>query len=290
MPRRFVSLVAAVVLCVGMTPANAQVPGESTTPQTTDCSSAASLFSPECTGLAASPYAFGQSYGNSSGNRQGLNGAATQTLPSSPTATGASGIYQNIPTYVDQAPFGQLPAGASQYNPYAGSRQQRQRPTEFQRIVAGAVGQALPIFGANLFSNTAAAFVPIDRTPVTADYVVGPGDQILIRVWGQVTFNVHATVDRAGDIYIPKVGNIEVAGLHFEQLNGYLKDQIGHVFRNFDLSTNMGQLRSIQIYVVGNARQPGSYTVSSLSTLVNALFFSGGPSEHGSGSDDIRSL
>ena len=128
----------------------------------------------------------------------------------------------------------------------------------------------------------AAQFAPIDRTPVTSDYVVGPGDQLLIRVWGQVNFNVHATVDRAGDIYIPQVGNIEVAGLHFQQLNEYLKNQLGRVFRNFDLSVNMGQLRSIQVYVVGNARQPGSYTVSSLSTLVNALFSSGGPSEQGS--------
>ncbi len=276
MPRRFVPLIAAVFLCVGTMAAIAQIPGASTTSQTTDCSNAASLFSPECSGLVASPYGFGQPYGNG----QGLNGTATPTQR--PSATGVNGIHQNIPTYVDQAPFGNPPTGANQYNPYAGSQQQQQQPTEFQRIVAGAVGQALPIFGANLFSNTAAAFVPLDRTPVTSDYVIGPGDQILIRVWGQVNFNVHAAVDRTGDIYIPQVGNIEVAGLHFEQLDGFLKSQIGHVFRNFDLSVNMGQLRSIQIYVVGNARQPGSYTVSSLSTLVNALFFSGGPSEQGS--------
>ncbi len=111
---------------------------------------------------------------------------------------------------------------------------------------------------------------------------MGPGDQLLVRIWGQVNLNAHVTVDRAGDIYIPQAGNIPVAGLHFEQLDGYLKNQLGRVFRNFDLSVNMGQLRSIQIYVVGNARRPGSYTLSSLSTLVNALFSSGGPSEQGS--------
>ncbi|MEO6830543.1 MAG: SLBB domain-containing protein, partial [Acidobacteriaceae bacterium] len=130
-------------------------------------------------------------------------------------------------------------------------------------------------------SSMSGPFAPIDRTPVTADYVVGPGDQLLIRVWGQVNFNAHTTVDRSGEIYIPQLGNVQVSGLHFEQLNGYLKKQFARVFRNFDLSVNMGQLRSIQIYVVGNARQPGSYTVSSLSTLVNALFSSGGPSEQG---------
>jgi len=192
---------------------------------------------------------------------------------------GGNGINQRIPTYVDQVPFGN--SSTNPYNPYLGLT--RNQPlTEFQRVVAGSVGEVLPIFGANLFSNVAAGLAPIDRTPVTSNYVVGTGDQLLIRVWGQVNFNVHATVDRAGDIYIPKVGNIEVAGLHFQQLDGFLRNQLGRVFRNFDLSVNMGQLRSIQIYVVGNARQPGSYTVSSLSTLVNALFYSGGPSEQGS--------
>lgn len=278
MPRRFVPFILVVFLCVATMVATAQLPDASTTSQTTDCSSAASSILPECSGMVANPYVLGQPYGNT----QGLNGMATQTQR--PSMTGVNGFDQYVPTYVDQAPFGHPPFGANQYNPhaYAGSERRKQPPTEFQRIVAGAVGQTLPIFGANLFSNTAAAYVPLDRTPVTSDYVIGPGDQILIRVWGQVNFNVHATIDRAGDIYIPQVGNIEVAGLQFEQLDGFLKSQIGHVFRNFDLSVNMGQLRSIQIYVVGNAHQPGSYTVSSLSTLVNALFFSGGPSEHGS--------
>lgn len=155
-------------------------------------------------------------------------------------------------------------------------------PTEFQRVVAGATGAMLPIFGANLFSGAPSSFAPIEHAPVTSDYVVGPGDQLLIRIWGQVNFNARATVDRAGEIYIPQVGNVEVAGLHFDQLEGYLKTKLGRVFRNFDLSVNMGQLRSIQIYVVGNARYPGSYTVGSLSTLVNALFASGGPSAQGS--------
>ncbi len=269
MLRRFLPLFAAM-LCMGTMAASAQFMGGSSTSQTTDCSSPASAFSPECTGTSANPYATGQQYSTG----QGAYGTAGQ--PQQPSAIGGNGIHQNVPTYVDQFPYGNQP-----YSPYAGLRQE-QPLTEFQRVVAGSVGAVLPIFGANLFSSNAAQFAPIDRTPVTSDYVVGPGDQLLVRVWGQVNFNIHATVDRAGDVYIPQVGNVEVAGLHFQQLNDYLKDQLGRVFRNFDLSVNMGQLRSIQIYVVGNARQPGSYTVSSLSTLVNALFSSGGPSEQGS--------
>jgi protein involved in polysaccharide export with SLBB domain len=85
-----------------------------------------------------------------------------------------------------------------------------------------------------------------------------------------------------GDIYIPQVGTIRVAGLPFAQVQSYLKAQMGKVFRNFDLNVNMGQLRSIQVFVVGQARRPGSYTISSLSTLVDALFVTGGPTPQGS--------
>ncbi|MGB8478568.1 MAG: SLBB domain-containing protein [Acidobacteriaceae bacterium] len=268
MLRRILSLVAAL-LCIGSMTANAQFIGGSSASQTTDCSNPANASSPQCNGTSPNPY----------GTAQGAYSAGGQQ----PSAMGGNGIRQNVPTYNDQFPNGNQFRGAypNPYSPYAGF--QPTRPlTEFQRVVAGSVGAVLPIFGANLFSSNAAQFAPVDRTPVTADYVVGPGDELLIRVWGQVNFNVHATVDRAGDVYIPQVGNIEVSGLHFQQLNDYLKTQLGRVFRNFDLSVNMGQLRSIQIYVVGNARQPGSYTVSSLSTLVNALFSSGGPSEQGS--------
>ena len=154
--------------------------------------------------------------------------------------------------------------------------------TDFQRFVASSIGQVLPIFGASLFERVPSTFAPLDRIPVTADYVVGPGDQILLRVWGQVNLDLELTVDRAGAIFVPQAGNINVAGLQFQQLPGYLRSQLERVFRNFDLNVNMGQLRSIQIFVMGQARRPGSYTVSSLSTLVNALFASGGPSSQGS--------
>jgi protein involved in polysaccharide export with SLBB domain len=267
MLRRILSLVV-VALCLGTMAANAQFLNGSSPTQTTDCSSAANASLPECTGTSVNPYNTGQS----------AYGAAGQ--PQQPSAIGGNGIHQNVPTYVDQFSQGSRLRGAYP-NPQAGLPQ-AQPLTEFQQVVAGSVGAVLPVFGADLFSSAAAQFAPIDRTPVTSDYVVGPGDELLIRVWGQVNFNAHTTVDRAGDIYIPQVGNVEVAGLHFQQLNDYLKHEFGRVFRNFDLSVNMGQLRSIQIYVVGNARQSGSYTVSSLSTLVNALFSSDGPSAQGS--------
>jgi protein involved in polysaccharide export with SLBB domain len=288
MLRRFLFLSLAIA-CTGTLAATAQVTGggSGAGTQTTDCSSPLAAFTPACTGLNGTSTVPGQTmlpgtpsqtlYGSGQNGSGGNTGGPNSQQLNAISPLGTSSISGTIPTFVDEAGN---PVTSASRGQNGGVRQRP--PTQFQRIVAGSVGALLPVFGADLFSQTAAPFAPIDRTPVTSDYVIGPGDEILLRVWGQVNFNAHSTVDRAGDIYIPHVGNIEVAGLHFQQLDGYLKDQLGHVFRNFDLSVNMGQLRSIQIYVVGNAQRPGSYTVSSLSTLVNALFFSGGPSEQGS--------
>jgi protein involved in polysaccharide export with SLBB domain len=155
-------------------------------------------------------------------------------------------------------------------------------PTEFQQMIANSIGKTLPIYGASLFRNPPTTFAPLNMVPVTPDYVIGPGDELLVQVWGQLTLNGRFTVDRSGSIYIPQVGTLHVAGLPFSQMQEYLKTQMGRVFRNFDLNVNMGQLRSIQVFVVGQARRPGSYTISSLSTLINALFVTGGPTPQGS--------
>jgi protein involved in polysaccharide export with SLBB domain len=169
-----------------------------------------------------------------------------------------------------------------QQNLYGESRLPLDPPTEFQQMVANSLGKTLPIYGAKLFRNPPSTFAPLNMVPVTPDYVIGPGDELLVQVWGQITLNDRFTVDRSGSIYIPQVGTLHVAGLPFASLQEYLKAQLGRVFRNFDLNVNMGQLRSIQVFVVGQARRPGSYTISSLSTLINALFVTGGPTPQGS--------
>jgi len=137
------------------------------------------------------------------------------------------------------------------------------------------------LFGHNLFDGAPSTFAPLDRVPVTPDYVIGPGDEVVIRAWGQVDIDYRAVVDPAGAIHIPQVGTLTVAGLRYQDLHGFMRSAIGRVFRNFELNVSLGQLRSIQIFLVGQARRPGAYTVSSLSTLINALFASGGPSAKG---------
>lgn len=154
--------------------------------------------------------------------------------------------------------------------------------TEFQKFAASATGEILPIFGADLFRQVPSTFAPLDLSPVPTNYIVGPGDELRIRVWGQLTFQANVRVDRSGEVYLPHVGPVHVAGLAFSELSSQLQNAIGTQYRNFQLTVDLGQIRAIQIYTSGQARHPGVYTVSGLSSLLDALFSSGGPSVKGS--------
>ncbi len=155
-------------------------------------------------------------------------------------------------------------------------------PTEFQLMVADSVGKMLPIYGASLFRQPPSTFAPVENVPVPADYVIGPGDELYVRLWGQVNVELRVTVDRNGQVFVPKVGPISVAGVHVSQLDAHFRQQIERIYRNFDLTVTLGKLRSIDVFFVGEARRPGTYTISSLSTLVNAIFAAGGPAPQGS--------
>ncbi|MBP8184038.1 MAG: SLBB domain-containing protein [Rhodoferax sp.] len=151
--------------------------------------------------------------------------------------------------------------------------------TEFQRFVQETTGRQLPLFGYNLF--TGRTFPSLQNVPVPSDYVIGPGDEIALKVWGVVESDARLTVDRNGQISIPRVGVVNVAGLKSSELEPALKSQVGQYLKNFQLNATMGRLRSIQVFVVGQAHKPGAYTVSSLSSLVSVLFESGGPAAGG---------
>ena len=232
---------------------------------------------PDCSDpmLASSADCSGQDQGNSN---QQMNQLNPQSGAGTPRTYGAQTQNQNN-NYTDTDQ--QLARQGNLRNP-----QQILLPpeplTEFQKFVASTSGQVLPIFGANLFRRVPSTFAPLNMTPVPSDYVIGPGDELRVRVWGQVTFQANLQVDRAGEVYLPQVGPVHVAGMPFSDLDSHLRQAIGRVYRNFDLTADIGQIRAIQVYVAGQARRPGVYTVSSLSTLVDALFASGGPSIQGS--------
>ena len=153
--------------------------------------------------------------------------------------------------------------------------------SDFEIFAAEAVGHPLNVYARQLFDEVPSTFAPMDRIPVPANYVIGPGDELMIQAWGKAEVDASVTVDRNGQISLPRVGTLSVAGLRYEQLESYLGAAIGTLYKGFELNVTLGRLRSIQIFVLGNARQPGAYTLSSLSTLVDALFASGGPSATG---------
>jgi polysaccharide biosynthesis/export protein len=154
--------------------------------------------------------------------------------------------------------------------------------SEFQNYVAATTGQTLVVYGSRFFTRQPATFGPIDHGPAPGNLIVGPGDELRIRIWGQVNFSANLRVSREGEIYLPKVGAVHVAGMPFSEIAGHLRSVMERVYRNFELSVDLGEIHTIQVYVAGLAHQPGEYTVSALSTLVDAVFATGGPSPAGS--------
>jgi protein involved in polysaccharide export with SLBB domain len=152
----------------------------------------------------------------------------------------------------------------------------------FEGFVADSVGSKLPIFGQDLFQGETPTFTPLDQVAVPAEYVIGPGDELRVQVWGQIDGNYRVVVDRTGSVYLRTVGSLRVAGLRYDQLENYFRSAINQYYKDFEISVSLGKLRSIQVIVVGQVKRPGTYTISSLGTVVNALFASGGPKKRGS--------
>lgn len=152
----------------------------------------------------------------------------------------------------------------------------------FEKYVDTVTGKELQIFGKDLFTDVPTTFAPSDGAQVNPEYIVGTGDELQIRGWGMIDIDISATVDRGGAVYIPRVGAVKVAGVKYRDLQGYLKKAVSKVFTNFELTASIAQTRAVQIYVVGHAVRPGTYTLNSMSTLLNALFTSGGPDASGS--------
>ncbi|MEN9416496.1 MAG: hypothetical protein RI988_116, partial [Pseudomonadota bacterium] len=155
-------------------------------------------------------------------------------------------------------------------------------PNEFQKFVFATTGQVLPVFGANFFSEASALSVQMDRLPVPADYLIGPGDELHVRAWGSIDMDIKVLVDRNGQISLPRVGTLSIARRSISDAERIVREQMSRTFKGFSLSVGLGQLRSLQIFVVGQARKPGAYSLGALTTMVGAVFASGGPGPNGS--------
>lgn len=148
----------------------------------------------------------------------------------------------------------------------------------------------LDAFGYNIFDFPATTFEPVLSISPPANYRLGPGDELVISVWGQVQLYYSPTVNREGFIIIPDVGQVMVNGLTLEQIRERLLQRMSQVYSslgggasaNSFLDVSVGKLRTIQVFVLGDVRRPGGYTLSSMSTAFKALYYSGGPTLKGS--------
>lgn len=149
-------------------------------------------------------------------------------------------------------------------------------PYEFPDLVQSSFGSMLPIFGTELFDGRSVQSA-LDPLTVPADYRVGPGDELLIRAWGQIDIDFQGQVDRSGLIFLPKIGQVMVAGQKLSDLKSLLNTLISKQYKNFELTVTLGALRQIQFYVSGFAKKPGVHTTESTATALHGLLVSGGP-------------
>jgi polysaccharide export outer membrane protein len=185
--------------------------------------------------------------------------------------------------YLGKAGQGRRAPGQDQGKPFSNRySSEAEKETEFQELVHRSTGKHLPIFGRNFFLAQPRLPTFKDRAPVPADYALAAGDHMLIHIWGQTDFSSIVIVDRNGQIFLPKIGMIAVMGVRYDQLHDFLKSAISRRFKNFDISVSLGQMRLLPILITGHARRPGRYLANSLSTLVSALAYAGGPAVDGS--------
>jgi len=227
------------------------------------------------------------SMGASQGSATGMAGTGTPGIGNS-LDSGARSLNRRERNPVDDAS-----ADRTRTDDAPQSRRDRQqsererdrmpaRPSQFQQFVEQSTGRLLPIYGSELFEGPRVAYVPDANAPAPSDYVLGPGDEVRVQVWGGVDYDGTLVIDRNGQVAIPRAGVVNLAGVKEKDVESALRSQLGKTFTNFNLNANMGRLRTVQVYVVGQAQRPGTFSLSSLSTLVNAVFASGGPNANGS--------
>lgn len=207
----------------------------------------------------------------------GTFGTATGTALGT-VGTPQPGLVQ-LPTLPARPDLGAQDASRNALTPLRAPKPQV--PSQFQRFVQESTGKLLPVFGANLFDNPL-AYAADSAIAAPGEYLMGTGDEVRINISGAFDYAGSQTVDRNGQISLPKIGTLNLAGVQVKDLEATVRKQVATVFTNVTVNASLGKLRGVTVYVVGQARLPGSYNLTSLSTLVNAVFASGGPGTNGS--------
>ncbi|EKO3861106.1 OtnA protein [Vibrio harveyi] len=200
-------------------------------------------------------------------------------------------MFQNLPADQQQAlasKYGiSIPSGASsQPSSYQNPQVVEQRPvassaTEAKINDAEKDEQGLKRFGLDLFAGSPTTFAPISDVPVPADYTVGAGDEIVIQLFGKENTTHRLRVNRAGVINFPSLGPVQVAGMTFSDVRDSLNQRVREQMIGVRSDISLGEMRTMQVFVMGDAYKPGAYTVSALTTISQAIYYSGGFSESG---------
>ena len=138
------------------------------------------------------------------------------------------------------------------------------------------------IYGYDFFQFSPTTFAPIQNSPVTSSYILGPGDKLTINYFGNEESETETYVSREGFIILPLIGRVNLIGLTFEEATEYIEKQVSQKLIGIDVTISLSELRSISVFIIGEAYKPGKYTLSGLSSITNALFVSGGVNENGS--------
>jgi len=155
------------------------------------------------------------------------------------------------------------------------------KPTKEEQAFAEK-NNGLQPFGYELFEGKPSTFAPVTEVPVPANYTLGPGDEIKVQLWGSENRQWTLTVSRDGTIDMPERGPINVAGLSFQQARDEISRLVSEQYIGVKAAVSLGELRSVRVFVLGETRTPGSFSVSSLSTITTALYVSGGIRHTGS--------
>ncbi|MEY4505538.1 MAG: hypothetical protein RL297_116 [Pseudomonadota bacterium] len=245
-------------------------------------------------GLQA-PMASAQSMGATAGSAS-VGGASAPGVSATGAARGGSVGATGAPTITPgsrgPAALGQAPSTGAELGEQTQERNRDPRkllPTnlqgetilnQFQNFVYENTGKLLPLYGADLFTNPEVYSANPDAM-VPLDHVLGPGDEVNVQIWGGAEYYGAHVLDRNGQIALPKIGLVNLLGVQVKDMEQALRRQVARVYSNVTVTATMGRLHGTTVYVVGHAKQPGTYNVSSLSTLLNVLFASGGPTPQG---------
>ena len=162
---------------------------------------------------------------------------------------------------------------------------------EFTKEIARRVPGSTPVlpFGYDIFRYAPSTFEPLAAGPVDPDYPIGPGDEVIVQVWGDNELTHAAIVSREATITVPDIGQVVLNGLTLAQAKRLISDRLSTVYSGIRarrpttfVDVTLGKLRTIQVFILGDVVQPGGYTISSVSTVLNALYNAGGPTARGS--------